>query len=172
VIPRDRGLLPVTLEGQVVRLSDIITYVNHDIDDAKRAGIISDGDIPESSKRLLGAKYAKRIDTIVIDVIEETLKNGLDIVTTSPAVFAELLKLRAFLFKNVYAREERMVEKQKIREILLAIHARVSREPAAFINPYPESDPAAVRVIDFIAGMTDNFALNLFRRISLPEYPQ
>jgi dGTPase len=172
VIPRDRRQLPATLEGQIVRLSDMITYVNHDIDDAKRAGIISDSDIPESSRKLLGTKYAKRIDTIVIDVIDETLKNGLEIIATSPPVFAELLKLRTFLFKNVYTREERMVEKEKIREILLAIHARVVRDPATFIHPFPEDDPVAARAIDFIAGMTDNYALTLFRRLSLPEYPQ
>jgi dGTPase len=172
VIPRKRDLLPVTLEGQIVRLADIITYVNHDIDDAKRAGIIGDGDIPESSRKLLGSKYAKRIDTIVIDVISETLKNGLEIITTSEAVFAELLKLRDFLFQNVYAREERLVEKQKIREILLAIHAHVGQAPQNYINPYPPGDPVAARIIDFIAGMTDNYALNLFQKISLPEYPR
>jgi dGTPase len=171
VIPGDRSQLPLTLEGQVVRLADIITYVNHDIDDAKRAGIISDGDIPESSKKLLGGKYAKRVDTIVIDCISETLKNGLEIITASAPVFAELLRLRDFLFQNVYYRTERLAEKQKIREILLAIHAHVGLDPAAYINPYPEQDTVAVRTIDFIAGMTDNFALNLFRKISFPDYP-
>ena len=171
IIPGDRAQLPFTLEGQVVRLADIITYVNHDIDDAKRAGIISDGDIPEPSKKLLGTKYAKRIDTIVIDCINETLKNGLEIITTSAPVFAELLRLRDFLFRNVYFRTERQAEKQKIREILLAIHAHVSLAPGAFVNPYPEQDAVAVRIIDFIAGMTDNFALALFRKISIPAYP-
>jgi dGTPase len=171
VIPQNRESLPVTLEGQIVRLADLITYVNHDIDDAKRAGLISDGDIPEASKKLLGGKYAKRIDTIVIDVIGESLKNGLEIITTSAPVFAELLRLRDFLFQNVYSREERLVEKKKIREVLLAIHAHVTRDPQCHINAYPAEDPVPVRVIDFIAGMTDNYALNLFRKISLPEYP-
>jgi len=165
VIPGDRRLLPLTLEGQIVRLADMITYVNHDIDDAKRAGIISDGDIPESSRKLLGTKYAKRIDTIVIDVITETLKNGLEIIAVSAPVFAELLRLREFLFRNVYFREERLVEKEKIGEILQAIHAHVRRAPAALINPYPEGDAVTVRIIDFIAGMTDNYALNLYEKI-------
>jgi dGTPase len=165
VIPRDRKLLPVTLEGQIVRLADMITYVNHDIDDAKRAGIIADNDIPESSRRLLGSKYAKRIDTIVIDVISETLQNGLEIIAISAPVFAELLRLRTFLFQNVYSREERLVEKQQIREVLLAIHAHVVRDPASLINPYPPEDSVAVRTIDFIAGMTDNYAMNLYEKI-------
>ena len=172
IIPRKRELLPFTLEGQIVRLADLITYVNHDIDDAKRAGIISDADIPEASKKLLGSRYAKRIDTIVIDVISETLDNGLQAITASGPVFVELLRLRDFLFRNVYSREERLVEKKKIREILQAIHAHVTRAPRAYINPFPEDDPVAVRAIDFIAGMTDNYALNLFREISIPNYPQ
>ncbi len=171
VIPRDRALLPATLEGQIVRLSDMIAYVNHDIDDAKRAGIISDSDIPESSRRLLGTKYARRIDTIVIDVIEATLKNGLETVCSSAPVFAELLKLRSFLFKNVYSREERLIEKKRIREILLAIYARVGQSPGSYINPYPEGDSVTVRAIDFIAGMTDNYALNLYREIASPNVP-
>ena len=166
IIPAKRGLLPITLEGQIVRLADIIAYVNHDIDDAKRAGIITDNDIPESSKKLLGSKFAKRIDTIVIDVIEETLKNNLEFINASQAVYAEILKLRKFLFENVYFRAERQIEKDKIREILLAIHAGVSRDPQAYINPYPEDDPVAVRIIDFIAGMTDNYALNLSAKLN------
>jgi dGTPase len=165
IITAMRGLLPVTLEGQIVRLADIIAYVNHDLDDAKRAGIITDNDIPESSKKLLGNKFAKRIDTIVIDVIEATLKNNLEFINASQAVYAEILKLRKFLFENVYSRAERQIEKDKIREILLAIHAGVSRDPQAYINPFPEDDPVAVRIIDFIAGMTDNYALNLSAKL-------
>jgi dGTPase len=168
VIPARGELLPITLEGQIVRLADIIAYVNHDIDDAKRAGIINDNDIPESSKKLLGNKFAKRIDTIVIDVIEETLKNNLESISASRTVYAEILKLRKFLYKNVYFRSERQIEKNKIREILFAIHAGVSRNPQSYINPYPEDDPVAVRIIDFIAGMTDNYALNLSTKLLSP----
>ncbi len=171
IIPAKRALLPASLEGQIVRLADIIAYVNHDLDDAKRAGIISDNDIPESSKKLLGASFAKRIDTIVIDVIEATLENDLDHIGASRPVYAEILKLRKFLFENVYFRSERQIEKEKIREILFAIHAGVSRSPHAYINPYPKEDPVAVRIIDFIAGMTDNYALNLFRKMMLPDHP-
>jgi dGTPase len=171
IVPAQRTQMPRTLEGQIVRLSDIIAYVNHDIDDAKRAGIISDADIPESSRRLLGTQYAKRIDTIVIDVIETTMRNGLDFISASRPVYAEILRLRDFLFKNVYFRTERQVEKEKIREILLAIHAGVSRDPQAYVYPYPKEDPVSRRIIDFIAGMTDNYAMNLFRKITLPAYP-
>jgi dGTPase len=170
VIPSERALLPITLEGQIVRLADIIAYVNHDIDDAKRAGIIADADIPESSRKLLGNQYAKRIDTIVIDVIEETLKNNLEFISASPAVFAEILTLRDFLFRTVYFRTERADEKEKIGKIIHAIHDHVSRDPRAYVNPFPPHDPVALRVIDFIAGMTDNYALDLFKKIAFPAY--
>jgi dGTPase len=168
VIPAKSGLLPITLEGQIVRLADIIAYVNHDIDDAKRAGIITDNDIPETSKKVLGNKFAKRIDTIVIDVIEETLKNNLEFINASRAVYAEILKLRKFLYENVYFRSERQVEKEKIREIIFAIHAGVSSDPQAYINAYPQDDPVEVRIIDFIAGMTDNYALTLSKKFISP----
>ena len=166
VIPKDRKLLPLTLEGQIVRLADMVTYVNHDIDDAKRAGVIADSDIPEPSRKLLGSQYAKRIDTIVIDVIDATLENGLEAIAVSAPVFAELLRLRSFLFRNVYSREERIIEKAKIREVLLAIHAHVARAPAEFVNPFPAGDSLGRRIIDFIAGMTDNYALNLYEKIT------
>jgi dGTPase len=171
IIPAKRVLLPITLEGQIVRLADIIAYVNHDLDDAKRAGIITDGDIPESSKKVLGTKFAKRIDTIVIDVIEATLQNNLEFISASPVVYAEVLTLRDFLFKNVYFRTERLSEKEKITEIIHAIHDHVSRDPQSYVNTYPQADPVALRIIDFIAGMTDNYALDLFRKITIPKYP-
>ncbi len=170
VIPAKRALLPVTLEGQIVRLADIIAYVNHDLDDAKRAGIITDSDIPESSKKLLGNKFAKRIDTIVIDVIEASIQNNLEFISASPAVYTEVLRLRDFLFKNVYFRTERLSEKEKISEIIHTIHAHVSRTPQVYINPFPREDTVALRIIDFIAGMTDNYALSLFKKITIPEY--
>ena len=169
ILPAKRELLPITLEGQIVRLADIIAYVNHDLDDAKRARLITDNDIPESSKKVLGIKFAKRIDTIVIDVIEETLKNNLEFISTSKAVYSEILKLRKFLFENVYFRSERQVEKDKIRKILFAIHSAVNLNPQAYINPFPSDDPVAVRIIDFIAGMTDNYALNLSNKITISE---
>ena len=109
---------------------------------------------------------------MVIDVISETLANGLEAIAISAPVFAELLRLRDFLFQNVYSREERLVEKEQIRAVLLAIHAHVGRNPDAFINPYPAEDGVAVRTIDFIAGMTDNYAMNLYEKIKEEQQKQ
>ncbi len=169
IIPDDPSRLPASLEGQVVRIADIITYVNHDIDDALRAGIIAAGDIPETSRQLLGGNFAKRIDTCVIDVISETMRNQYRHISISNAVYAEICVLRDFLFERVYYRPERQVEKEQIREILEVIHRHLLADPTARIPAYPAEDPPERRVIDYIAGMTDRYALNLFKRIVIPE---
>jgi len=166
---RESKPLPSTLEGQIVRIADLVTYVNHDLDDAIRARIISDQDIPVDARQVLGNKFAKRIDTIVIDIIRETLGNGLEFIAISSAVFEQLLKLREFLDANVYSRAEREFEKERIRDILHSIHSHLKKNPESLVNRFPESDPIDRRIIDFIAGMTDRYALNLFRKLNFPE---
>lgn len=170
IIPEDRSKLPRTLEGQIVRISDIVAYANHDLDDAGRAGLITDDDIPESTKKCFGKTFAKRIDTIVLDVINETLKHDLEYISISDNIYAELSNLRDFLFERVYFVKESEEEVEKIRRILTTIYHRVQMEPDKYINPYPGEDTVERRIIDFIAGMTDRYALNLFKEISYPNY--
>lgn len=170
IIPGDSRELPATLEGQIVRVSDIIAYVNHDIDDAIRAKYISEKDIPASTQKLLGKTFAKRIDTIVLDVIAQCLKNDLEIVSISDDIYEEITKLRDFLFERVYWLKETEAERSKIRDILYTIFSHIKEEPGRFINPYPEKDSEERRIIDFIAGMTDRYSLNLFQKITVPEY--
>jgi dGTPase len=170
IIPEDKKELPITLEGQVVRLSDIIAYVNHDLDDAIRAKLITGKDIPASTQKLLGKTYAKRIDTIVLDVIDQTLKNNLLIISISENIYEEVAKLRDFLYERVYWIKESEVERKKIRTIILTIFSHIKKEPEKFINSYPENDPVERRIIDFIAGMTDRYSLNLFNNISIPGF--
>jgi dGTPase len=159
-----------TLEGQIVRISDIVAYVNHDIDDALRAEIITRNDIPSSITKTLGKTFAKRIDTIVTDIIYKTLENNLEFISVSDGVYNEVLKLRDFLFKRVYKSGVLEIERRKVNGMLHAIFSYVNLEPEKFINQYPEGDSINRRIIDFIAGMTDNYALNLFKLIALPRY--
>ncbi len=119
---------------------------------------------------MLGKKFAKRIDTIVTDVITETLANGLEQIAISDTVYREILRLRDFLYTRVYFRPERTFEKEQIEEILLSIHAHVRKNPDTYVNPYPAEDPLEQRIIDFIAGMTDRYAINLFKKFIFPEY--
>jgi dGTPase len=170
IFPTDKSGLPVTLEGQIVRISDLIAYVNHDIDDALRAKVITEKDIPASSRRVLGETFAKRIDTIVIDVINRSVENDLKSILMSDEIQNELISLREFLFQRVYWSEETRESREKIRGILIAIFDRIKKQPEKYVNPFPEKDPVERRIIDFIAGMTDRYALNLFKEIMLPVY--
>lgn len=170
IIPGDKTKLPKTLEGQIVRISDIIAYVNHDIDDAIRAGLLTDDDIPATTKKLFGKTFAKRIDTIVLDVIGQSLKSNLEYISISGHIYEELSHLRDFLFERVYFVKESEEEIERIRQILTTIYRHVQKDPEKYINPYPAEDPLERRIIDFIAGMTDRYALNLFKQFSFPNY--
>jgi len=170
VILEDKDRIPFTLEGQIVRISDIVAYVNHDIDDALRAEIITRNDIPGSITEALGKTFSKRIDTIVTDIIYKTLENNLEFISVSDEIYNEVLKLRDFLFKRVYKSGVLEIERKKVKGMLHVIFSYVNLEPEKFINPYPEGDSINRRIIDFIAGMTDNYALNLFKLIALPRY--
>ena len=168
IIPKSDKWLPRTLEGQIVRISDIIAYVNHDIDDALRAKMITEQDVPPSSQKILGNTFAKRIDTIVLNVIEESLRNNLEFISISEDIYREIYTLRDFLYDKVYLVKESKSEIEKIRKILYSVYHYVMENPADYINPYPASDSTARRAIDFIAGMTDRYVMNLFRRITFP----
>lgn len=170
IIPDNKLHLPKTLEGQVVRIADLVAYVNHDIDDALRAGLLTPADIPHSTIELLGDSFGKRIDTIVLDIINQTLDNNLEYIAISDGVYRELSFLRDFLYEMVYQVKESPEEVGKIRLILTTIYRHVSGAPEKYINPYPCGDNAHRRIVDFIAGMTDRFALKLFKSIAFPRY--
>jgi len=170
IIPEEKDQLPITLEGQILRIADIIAYVNHDLDDALRAELIKEKDIPAATVKILGKTFSKRIDTIVINVIEQTLEHELAFIAISEEVYQEICRLRDFLYEKVYWVKESGEEKGKIQNIILTVYKHVEKEPERFINPYPAEDSSNRRIIDFIAGMTDRYALNLFKTITLPRY--
>lgn len=170
ILTDDPGQLPSTLEGQIVRLSDIIAYVNHDLDDAVRSALISEEDIPASIRKLFGSRFSKRIDTIVNDVITATVKNDWKYITMSEDVYAELNNLRSFLFTEVYKNHTLERERKKIESIITNIYLHVLEHPAEYLNNIMIDDSDERKAIDFIAGMTDNFALQIFRKISIPEF--
>jgi len=170
IIPKNKKRLPITLEGQIVRISDIIAYVNHDIDDAIRAKMITGRDIPESTQKLLGKTFAKRIDTIVLDVIDQSLKNSLEFISISNEIYDEISRLRDFLFDRVYLVKESEEEIEKIRKIFSTIISHVRKNPGKYISPFPAEDTVDRRIIDFIAGMTDRYVMNLFEQITVPAF--
>ena len=162
--PKARAL---TLEGDIVRISDIIAYVNHDIDDGIRAGIVSENDIPKDIRTTLGRTGGARIDTMVRDVVHSTLANGYESISMSADVLDALEALRTYMFENLYLTPTVRNEFEKAQKILAALFEYVVAHPAEF---FPEGDEPVERLaIDFIAGMTDRYALNLYSKLFLPR---
>jgi dGTPase len=164
--------MPDTLEGQVVRISDVIAYVNHDIDDALRAEIIKPDDIPAHLIRILGQWHAYRIDTMVEDAVRSSLDGELEEITMSEPIYAAVLELRDFLYERVYFSPEAECKAEKVEKILKDLYGYVLENPGEYVKPFPESDPLEARVRDFIAGMTDLYALRLYEEFfSPPQWP-
>jgi len=162
--------LPMTLEGQVVRVSDLIAYVNHDIDDALRAGVISEQDIPSHLVLSLGRRHAKRIDKMVWDVIDSTSRGGLISISLSEDMNQTIVALRDFLYERVYFSEQNLVQYRKVDKILTDLYEYILAHPDDYVKSYPEEDMLEIRVIDTIAGMTDFYALNLYNKLFLPNH--
>ncbi|HOC17309.1 MAG TPA: deoxyguanosinetriphosphate triphosphohydrolase [Vicinamibacterales bacterium] len=159
-----------TLEGQIARLSDLIAYVNHDIDDATRAGILEPGDLPGPIVEVLGPSSSSRIGRMVGDVVSATLAAGLSEVRMSEAVLAATLDLRAFLFRTVYEDRRSVVQLRKATGILGGLWEKVRERPGRFLDlRILERDGMDVAARDFLAGMTDRYAVTLFERLFIPR---
>jgi dGTPase len=154
---------PSTREGEIVRIADRIAYVNHDVDDALRAGIISREELPEKPLFVLGEKMSLRIDTLVRDMISNSQKKGE--ISLSDAVYESLMELRAWLFEHVYM-EQRSRENQKAAGVVAALFEYYLEHPEERVGSDP--DPL-VETVDFVAGMTDRYALATYRRLFLPR---
>jgi dGTPase len=159
-----------TIEGQIMRVADLIAYVNHDIDDATRAGLLRAEDLPVEPVEILGNSSSARIGTLVKDVVTETLAGGLTEIRMSERVLGAVLKLRSFLFDAVYENSIATVEFRKATGILTGLWEKVREEPAAFLDARTierEGLDAAAR--DFLAGMTDRYAIRLFEQLYIPK---
>jgi dGTPase len=154
---------PSTREGEIVRVADRIAYVNHDVDDALRAGIISSDDLPAASISILGEQMSARIDTLVRDMISNSKVNGE--ISLSDPVYGALMELRAWLFRHVYNRMGSR-ENQKAARVVTALFEYYLEHP----EERSASDPDPItETIDFVAGMTDRYALATYKRLFLPR---
>ncbi len=158
-----------TMEGRLVRRSDQIAYVNHDIDDAIRAGILSDDDIPQSIADILGHNNSDRIDTLVCDIITTSREAG-DIMLT-PKVEQALQDLRAFMFEHVYRNPVAKGEETKAKDMLKRLFEYYVQHPEALpedFQPQLSFDGMERTICDYIAGMTDKYAVDKFSHIFIP----
>ena len=151
---------PETREGKIVRIVDRIAYVNHDIDDALRYGLLTEDELPADEIELLGATGSQRIDTLVHDLVESSEAAG-DIVQGRDVGVA-MHSLRSFMFERVYLGPQVMPEHERARRVVKAIFDRLADEPARL----PAGDGALPeRITDYLAGMTDRFALAYAERL-------
>jgi dGTPase len=161
---------PATLEGQVVRVSDIIAYVNHDIDDAIRSALIEEKEIPGHLTEVLGTSHSARINTLVSDVIYASLDQNLDAITMSPRVLQAMLDLRQFLYRSVYALSIPKKELVKAKKMLSDIYYYALENHQNVLSRFERAgDSVEQAATDFIAGMTDRFAINLYGQLFLPK---
>ena len=161
--------IPETLEGQIVRFSDQIAYVNHDIDDAVRADILTNEDIPASISDVLGRTHGQRIDTLVCDMILTSREAGE--IAQTPAVQKALQDLRSFMFERVYRNPLAKGQEGKARDMLQRLFAYYVQHPEELpedFQPQMSFEGLERTVCDYIAGMTDKYAVDKFTQIFIP----
>ena len=160
---------PHTLEGQIVRLSDKIAYINHDIEDAVRAGVLREADLPYDCVYVLGRTKSARISTIIHSLVE----NSSDDIRMAPEVYRAHLRLRAFMFEAVYRNPAAKQEEGKAEEIVAALYRHFLQDPGrlpgmyqAVIARFGEEEA----VCDHVAGMTDQYAVELYKELYIPKF--
>jgi dGTPase len=159
-----------TIEGQIMRVADLIAYVNHDIDDATRAGLLGPQDLPKEYVHVLGHTASARIGTLVKDVVTETLARNLAEIRMSEAVLDAVLGLRSFLFDAVYENAAATAEFKKAAGILTGLWEKVGERADEFLDRRTiESEGIAAATRDFIAGMTDRYAVRLYEQLFIPK---
>ena len=159
-----------TLEGQIMRVADLVAYVNHDIDDAVRAGILQEANLPASPVAVLGHTSSARIGRMVRDVVQATQAGDLTEIRMSEPVLQATLAMRRYLFEAVYENEEGTSEFRKAAGILGGLWEKVQERPEDFLDARAiDVDGIDVAAKDFLAGMTDRYAVGLFERLFIPK---
>lgn len=162
---------PSTLEGQVVRFSDKIAYLHHDMDDAQRAGIITEDDIPVTMRMLLGYTTRERLNTFVHDIIENSMDR--DRIQMSEEIQEALMDLRELMFRSVYDHREAKREEKKAINMLKELYRYYIEHPEAMSREYRElllkGESTDRAVCDYLSGMTDQYSMAKFREIYIPQ---
>ena len=163
---------PSTLEGQVVRFSDKIAYIHHDMDDAQRAGIITEDDIPVTMRAFLGYTTRERLNTFVHNIIENSLDK--DSISMSPDVYEAMMELRSLMFRNVYENPVAKKEEERAMKMLTELYEYYTDHPEAMPGEYRElakcrGVPKEQAVCDYISGMTDQYSMKKFRELYIPK---
>ena len=171
ILCHTRGKEASTLEGRIVKISDRIAYINHDIDDAVRGGIIRESDIPAHLRRRLGSSHGERIDTLVtamIDYGQKFCEIGME-----QGIHDDMMELRAFMFEHVYRSPEVRREETRTRTMLQSLYHYFTAHPDEMPDDYfvlmTRGEPLERVVCDYVASMTDRYSIAVFRRLFIPN---
>lgn len=169
ILNHKKGMVPATLEGRVVNLSDRIAYMNHDIDDAIRAGVMKLLDIPKRLVDALGETHGQRLNAMVTDVVETSLNQ--DFVGMSPSMGGVADELREFLFSFLYLSLKAKEDEKKIQHVIRMLYGYYAERPDAMPPEYMALSQAwgQQAVVDYIAGMSDGYALKKFGELFIPK---
>jgi len=164
--------LPATLEGKIVRVADIVAYTNHDLQDAFAAGLLKPADLPRECVETLGRGHSARINNMVTDIIFETAKQNANALGMTPAVAAATEQLRDFLFERVYDNEQVQVEVGKTKKIIEDLYRYYVEHPDVLLKHAGKKELKEAierEACDFIAGMSDGYALHLYEDLFMPK---
>jgi dGTPase len=156
---------PTTLEGRIVRFADRVTYINHDIDDALRAGVIAPDELPGDAIAVLGESGPERIDTLVHDLVEHS--EAAEKIVQGQRAGTAMADLREFMFERVYMSPEARREHSKIEQVVRSLFDHYCAEPFQIPASIPAGDTPR-RVTDYLAGMTDRFCIRAFEELNVP----
>jgi dGTPase len=170
-----------TLEGQIIKICDSVAYINHDIDDAIRAGVLQNEDLPPEAIAVLGPTHGERINSMVSDLIThnwwatgEGQQPETPLIGMSPEILAATNNLRDFMYREVYLNKRAKTEDDKVRYVIETLYAHFLKHPEQIpddlqrINQQRQ-EPVERAVVDYIAGMTDRYALEVFKKIFIPK---
>lgn len=172
LITDNQALLAMTLEGQVLRLADIIAYVNHDFDDACRAGLMQPDELPKEIETVLGERGPQRLETLVMDVVKATREANLERVMMTPEVCSALEAFRDVLYDRVYLTDVVVTSFDRTGRILEFLWEYFMADEERFRSVYHQGDPDEPHwrgVADFVTGMTDRYAIRLFEELFMPR---
>ncbi len=171
ILNHKKNMKPHTLEAMAVNICDRIAYLNHDIADSERAEVLFESDIPREISRVLGNNYSERIDTMVKDVITNSI--GTPNVSMSEEVLHATETLRKFMFNNVYTSSKAKSEEKKVDNVISLLFEHYEKHPENMPETYLtflEEDGLARCVADYISGMTDKYAVDKFEEIYVPKF--
>ena len=162
-----RAPMPSTYEGRIVRVMDRVAYINHDIDDAVRAGLLSEDDLPAEAIEVLGVGGSQRIDRLVHDMVEHSQQAG-DIVQ-GPLAGPAMQELRDFMFDRIYLGDEVRAEARRISNVIGRLFEHYVAHPEQLPEPADPPDDLATRVTDYLAGMTDRYCIRAYTDLQVPR---